>query len=171
MLSVIGDGTFLPFRTSLFMTTLMDNSMVAQNSCLQMCVIGRNTFIGAGSTFTDFNLLPIPIRARDGNGQLDIANRPVLGCCVGHNCRLGAGMIVFPARTIESDTILLASHERRVIDKDVHYEESDHHKLASATLHPHRYPRSDEGELHYSVPDLNFTRGSYEETPSLDRRR
>jgi carbonic anhydrase/acetyltransferase-like protein (isoleucine patch superfamily) len=82
MLSVIGDGTFLPFRTSLFMTTLMDNCMVAQNSCLQMCVIGRNTFIGAGSTFTDFNLLPIPIRARDGNGQLDIANRPVLGSCV-----------------------------------------------------------------------------------------
>jgi len=35
-----------------------DNSMVAQNTCLQMCVIGRNTFIGAGSTFTDFNLLP-----------------------------------------------------------------------------------------------------------------
>ena len=58
MLSVVGDGAFLPFRASLFMTTLMDNSMVAQNTCLQMCVIGRNTFVGAGSTFTDFNLLP-----------------------------------------------------------------------------------------------------------------
>jgi carbonic anhydrase/acetyltransferase-like protein (isoleucine patch superfamily) len=56
MLSVVGDGSFLPFRASLFMTTLMDNSMVAQNVCLQMCVIGRNSFIGAGSTFTDFNL-------------------------------------------------------------------------------------------------------------------
>ena len=91
MLSVIGDGAFLPFRASLFMTTLMDNSMVAQNTCLQMCVIGRNTFIGAGSTFTDFNLLPAPIRALDGNGQLGLANRPVLGGCVGHNCRLGSG--------------------------------------------------------------------------------
>jgi hypothetical protein len=29
-----------------FMSTLMDNSMVAQNTCLQMSVIGRNTFIG-----------------------------------------------------------------------------------------------------------------------------
>jgi carbonic anhydrase/acetyltransferase-like protein (isoleucine patch superfamily) len=46
MLSVVGDGAFLPFRTSLFMTSLMDNSMVAQNTCLQMCVVGRNTFIG-----------------------------------------------------------------------------------------------------------------------------
>ena len=69
MLSVVGDGAFLPFRSSLFMTTLMDNSMVAQNTCLQMCVVGRNTFIGAGSTFTDFNLLPSPLRALDGNGQ------------------------------------------------------------------------------------------------------
>src|SRR5512136_1146126 len=62
MLSVVGDGCFLPFRASLFMTTLMENSMVAQNACLQMCVIGRDTFIGAGSTFTDFNLLARPIR-------------------------------------------------------------------------------------------------------------
>ena len=30
-----------------------------------MCVVGRNTFIGAGSTFTDYNLVPAPIRALD----------------------------------------------------------------------------------------------------------
>ena len=144
MLSVVGDGAFLPFRTSMFMTTLMDNSMVAQNTCLQMCVVGRNTFIGAGSTFTDFNLLPAPLRALDGHGQLSLANRPVLGGCVGHNCRLGSGMIVFPARTIESDVVLFASSERRVIDRDVRYEDSDHHKLAFASLHPRLYPRQGE---------------------------
>lgn len=145
MLSVIGDGAFLPFRASLFMTTLMDNSMVAQNTCLQMCVVGRNTFIGAGSTFTDYNLLPAPIRAIDGDGVLNNANRPVLGGCVGHNCRLGAGMIFFPARTIESDVVLFASHERRVIDRDVYYEDSDHHRLSFKELHPRFYPRP--GEL------------------------
>ena len=144
MLSVVGDGAFLPFRASLFMTTLMDNSMVAQNTCLQMCVIGRNTFIGAGSTFTDFNLLPAPIRAVDGHGKLGLANRPVLGGCVGHNCRLGSGMIVFPARTIESDVVLFASGQRRVIERDVYYEESDHHKLSFADLHHRLYPRPGE---------------------------
>jgi len=144
MLSVIGDGAFLPFRAAMFMTTFMDNSMVAQNTCLQMCVIGRNTFIGAGSTFTDFNLLPAPIRAMDGNGNLSLANRPVLGGCVGHNCRLGSGMICFPARTIESDVVLFASAERRLIDHDIHFEESDHHKLAFAHLHPRLYPRPGE---------------------------
>lgn len=144
MLSVVGDGAFLPFRAALFMTTLMDNSMVAQNSCLQMCVIGRNTFIGAGSTFTDYNLLPSPIRALDGNGKLTFANRPVLGGCVGHNCRLGAGMIVFPARTVESDVVVLVTKDRHAIDKDLTYDESDHHKLKFSNLHPRLYPRPGE---------------------------
>lgn len=144
MLSVVGDGAFLPFRSSLFMTTLMDNSMVAQNTCLQMSVIGRNTFVGAGSTFTDFNLLPNLIRALDGHGRLSPANRDVLGGCVGHNCRLGTGIIVFPARTIESDVVLFASHERRVIDQDIRYEDSDHHKLEFAHLHRRLYPRPGE---------------------------
>jgi UDP-N-acetylglucosamine diphosphorylase / glucose-1-phosphate thymidylyltransferase / UDP-N-acetylgalactosamine diphosphorylase / glucosamine-1-phosphate N-acetyltransferase / galactosamine-1-phosphate N-acetyltransferase len=145
MLSVIGDGAFLPFRAALFMTTMMDNSMVAQNTCLQMCVIGRNSFVGAGSTFTDYNLLPRPIRALDGEGKLQNANRPVLGGCVGHNCRLGAGMVFFPARTIESDVVLFASQERRVIDRDIYFENSDHHLLQFNHLHPRLYPRP--GEL------------------------
>jgi UDP-N-acetylglucosamine diphosphorylase / glucose-1-phosphate thymidylyltransferase / UDP-N-acetylgalactosamine diphosphorylase / glucosamine-1-phosphate N-acetyltransferase / galactosamine-1-phosphate N-acetyltransferase len=144
MLSVVGDGAFLPFRASLFMTTIMDNAMVAQNTCLQMCVIGRNTFIGAGSTFTDYNLVPMPIRALDGTGELHNANRPVLGGCVGHNCRIGAGMVIFPARTIESDVILFASQERRVINKDVQYEDSDHHAMSFASLHRRLYPRTGE---------------------------
>jgi len=141
MLSVVGDGAFLPFRASLFMTTLMDNTMVAQNTCLQMCVVGRNTFVGAGSTFTDYNLLPTPLRALDGEGKLSLANRPVLGGCVGHNCRLGSGMVLFPARTIESDVVLIPSTERHVIDHDVTYEESDHHSLPFGEMHPRLYPR------------------------------
>jgi carbonic anhydrase/acetyltransferase-like protein (isoleucine patch superfamily) len=144
MLSVVGDGAFLPFRAALFMTTVMENSMIAQNTCLQMCVIGRNTFIGAGSTFTDYNLVPAPIRALDGNGNLSHANRPVIGSAVGHNCRLGSGMIVYPARTIESDVVLAASKDRRVIDRNVRYEDSDHHKFKFAGLHKRLYPPRDE---------------------------
>jgi acetyltransferase-like isoleucine patch superfamily enzyme len=142
MLSVVGDGAFLPFRTAMFMTTLMENSMVAQNTCLQMCVIGRNTFIGAGSTWTDYNLIPIPIRARDGNGKLSPSNRPVLGGCVGHNCRIGSGMIIYPARTIESDVVLAASADRRVIDRDITFEQSDHHNWKFARLHQTPYHRN-----------------------------
>ena len=141
MLSVIGDGTFLPFRAALFMTTIMDNSMVAQNTCLQMCVVGRNSFLGAGTTFTDYNLIPAPIKALDGHDQLKNSNRPVLGGAVGHNCRIGAGMIIYPARTIESDVVLVASQDRRVIDRDIKYEDSDHHKMRNSHLHKHLYSR------------------------------
>jgi carbonic anhydrase/acetyltransferase-like protein (isoleucine patch superfamily) len=144
MLSTVGDGAFLPFRAALFMTTLMENAMVAQNTCLQMCVIGRNTFIGAGTTFTDFNLLPSAIKAMTADGQLREAGAPVLGGCVGHNCRIGAGMIVYPARTIESDVVLFASKERRVIDKNITYEESDHLPTRLAHLHKRLYPRKGE---------------------------
>ena len=147
MLSVVGDGAFLPFRSSLFMTTIMDHSMVAQNTCLQMCVVGRNTFIGAGSTWTDYNLIPAPIRARDGNGKLSISNRPVMGGCIGHNCRIGSGMIVYPARTIESDVVLAASAERRVIDHDITFEQSDHHHLKLAHLHQTPYHRHLKAEV------------------------
>ncbi|HVN15193.1 MAG TPA: DapH/DapD/GlmU-related protein [Anaerolineales bacterium] len=147
MLSVVGDGTFMPFRSALFMTSIMDNSMVAQNTCLQMCVVGRNTFIGAGSTWTDYNLVPAPIRAIGGDGQLHPSNRPVMGGCVGHNCRIGSGMIVYPARTIESDVVLVASEKRRVIDRNVRFEDSDHHHLKSASLHQTPYHRQPQAEV------------------------
>jgi len=109
-----------------------------------MCVIGRNSFIGAGNTFTDYNLIPAPIRAMGGTAVLEESNRPVLGGCVGHNCRIGSGMIMYPARTIESDVVLFASPERRVIAKNITYEESDHHQLKAADKHERLYPRAGE---------------------------
>lgn len=140
MLSVVGDGSFLPFRASLFMTTMMENSMVAQNTCLQLCVVGRDTFIGAGTTFTDFNILPAPLKAMVG-GRLEETNFIILGGCVGHHCRLGSGLIMHPARTVESDVVLLATPERSIITRNVSWEESDHHQYAHKYPYPRQYPR------------------------------
>lgn len=141
LLSVVSDRCFLPFRASLFMSVMMEDSMVAQNTCLQFCSIGRNTFIGAGNTFTDFNLVPKSIRAVH-QGKLEETGMPVLGGCVGHNCFIGSGIVVYPARAIESDVVLLASDKRRVIDRNIHYEDSDHFAIkGGADLHPRMYPR------------------------------
>ncbi len=141
MLSVVCDRSFLPFNVALFMTTIMENSIVAQNACLQMCVVGRNTFIGANSVFTDYNVFARAIRVFQRD-QLVETNLPVLGSCVGHHCRLGSGLIIYPARTIESDTILFASEERRIIAKNITYEQSDHFKLKDGEkLHSRDYPR------------------------------
>ncbi|MEA3339534.1 MAG: multidrug transporter, partial [Chloroflexota bacterium] len=127
--SVVSDRCFLPFRGALFMSSMMADSMLAQNTCLQFCSIGRGTFVGAGNTFTDFSLVPQkPIRAMHEREPQE-TGMPVLGGCVGHNCYIGSGMVVYPARAIESDVILFASPERRVIDRTIYYEDSDHLKL------------------------------------------
>ncbi|MBN1873422.1 MAG: multidrug transporter [Anaerolineae bacterium] len=141
MLSVVGNNTFLPFRAALYRTIVMEECMIAQNTCLQMCVIGRSSFIGAGNTFTDFMLVDRPLRSHFG-GKLEDTGMTALGSAIGHNVRIGSGMIIYPARMIESDVILIASPERRVISKNVFYEDSDHLKLKDGeNLHPRLYPR------------------------------
>lgn len=145
MMSTIGNGCFLPFRAALYLTAVMENTIIAQNTCLQMCVIGRNSFVGAGSTFTDFNLLEQkPIRAVNIDGDLMDVGQVVLGSAVGHNCRIGSGMVLFPGRMIESDVVMVASPQRRVIGRSVTYEESDHHFLGVSTNHKRHYPRPNE---------------------------
>lgn len=143
MMSSVGNGSFLPFRASLYLTAVMENSIIAQNTCLQMCVVGRDSFIGAGNTFTDFNLIEQkPIRAATITGQLEDVGQVVLGGAVGHNCRLGSGLVIFPGRMVESDVVLVASPQRRVISRSVTYEESDHHYTSAE--HQRQYPRADE---------------------------
>lgn len=144
LLSVVSDGCFLPFRAALFMTSMMENTMVAQNTCLQLCIVGRDSFIGAGTTFTDFNILGGPLRTKGKNEQLEETSFLVLGGCVGHHCRLSSGLIIYPARTIESDVVLLASDERKFIKKNVSYEESDHHPHQEKYPYPRLYPRKNE---------------------------
>jgi UDP-N-acetylglucosamine diphosphorylase / glucose-1-phosphate thymidylyltransferase / UDP-N-acetylgalactosamine diphosphorylase / glucosamine-1-phosphate N-acetyltransferase / galactosamine-1-phosphate N-acetyltransferase len=145
MLSVVSDGCFLPFRSALFMTTLMENTMVAQNSCLQLCVVGRDSFIGAGTTFTDFNVLGGPLRTVSQSQASELAetHQLVLGGCVGHHCRLSSGLIIYPARTVESDVVLLSSEKRQHITKNVYFEDSDHHAHADRYAYPRLYPRQD----------------------------
>lgn len=135
LLSVVGDGSYMAFRSALFMSTLMKNCMVAQNTCLQLSVVGRDTFIGAGNTFTDFNLLAKPIRVWH-KGELKEVGLPVIGGCVGHNCRIGSGHVVYPARHIDSDVVLFAREDRTVISKNVPYDQSDHHAYPDSEHEP-----------------------------------
>jgi len=140
---VISDGCFFPWGASAYFSVFMENSAAGNKACLDMCVVGRNSYIGAGTIFMDFNLLPAPITVL-ADFELVETQMPVLGSCVGHNCRIGAGLVIHPGLSIESDVVLIPSPTRRVIMKDISYEESDHHALAEGTLHPRVYPRADE---------------------------
>ncbi|WP_322813892.1 multidrug transporter [Chloroflexus sp.] len=118
MLSVVSDRCFLPFNAGLFMTTLMENSMVAQNSTLQLCVVGRNTFIGANNVFTDFNLQGELIKVIHEGVPVEV-NMPVLGSAVGHNVKLGSGFVIYPGRMIESNAVIIFDNEQNLIRKTV----------------------------------------------------
>lgn len=118
MLSVVSDRCFLPFNAGLFMTTLMENSMVAQNSTLQLCIVGRNTFIGANNVFTDFNLQGEPIKVIHEGVPVEV-NMPVLGSAVGHNVKLGSGFVIYPGRMIESNAVIIFDNEQNLIRKTV----------------------------------------------------
>jgi len=151
MLSVVSDRCYLPFNAGLFMTTLMENSMVAQLSCLQLCVVGRNTFIGAGNIFTDFHLLNRPIRTFHRwkgaeKPELVEVGLPVLGSAVGHNVKIGSGFVVYPARMIESNTVLLYSAPDTAIGHNVVHlagddDDVDENGEPRRTVYrwPHRY--------------------------------
>jgi NDP-sugar pyrophosphorylase family protein len=143
-MSVLSDNCFLPWGASAYFTAFMEDSISGQNATLEMSLIGRNSYIGSGTVLTNFNLLPVPIKTWQ-ESMLTELNMPVLGVCVGHNCRLGAGLVVYPGRMIESDVVLVAAPNRRVIVKNISYEESDHHAIFTSTdLHPRRYPRDGE---------------------------
>jgi carbonic anhydrase/acetyltransferase-like protein (isoleucine patch superfamily) len=159
MLSVVSDRCYLPWNAGIFMTTLMENSMVAQLSCLQMCVVGRNTFIGAGNIFTDFDLQNRPLQTfhkrRDADeAKLEEVGMPVLGSAVGHNVKIGSGFVIYPARMIGSNTTLIYSDEESVVGRNVRHianaddMEVDEHGEPVRTVYrwPHRlesYDRPD----------------------------
>lgn len=146
MLSVVSDRCYLPWNAALFMSVMMDNSMVAQLTCLQMCVVGRNTFIGAGNIFTDFDLMNRPLHTYH-KGKLEEVGLPVLGSAVGHNCKIGSGFVIYPARMIGSNTTLIYADQDTVVGRNVMHVpaaeeiETDENGEPLRTIYkwPHRY--------------------------------
>lgn len=118
MLSVISDRCFLPFNSAYFMSSMMENSMTAQNTTLQLGVVGRNTFLGANSVFTDFNLLGSPIKTYH-RGRLEEVGMPVLGSVVGHNCKIGSGFAIYPGRMVGSNTTIILDNKINLLYKNV----------------------------------------------------
>ena len=151
MLSVVSNKCYLPWNTGLFLTSLMENSLVAQLSCMQMCVVGRNTFIGAGNIFTDFHLLGKRLKI-DHKGEKVAIDMPVIGSVVGHNCRIGSGFVVYPGRMIGSNTTLVYSDPHTVVSRDVNVlpygEEPDPDSEPEQTIfkYPERYFPPADGE-------------------------
>ncbi|NDJ35244.1 MAG: hypothetical protein GYB64_11305, partial [Chloroflexi bacterium] len=120
-MSVLGDNCFFPGGASANFTAFMENTTIGQSASLSMSVVGRNSYIGPGTVFSNTPLVDSRLHIHIDYEPVSI-DMPVLGGCVGHNCRIGAGMVIYPGRAIESDVVLSPSPTRRVIMADISYE-------------------------------------------------
>jgi carbonic anhydrase/acetyltransferase-like protein (isoleucine patch superfamily) len=141
-MSVIGDHCAFMWGASSFFSVFMNGALIGQNSGLEFSLVGRGSMVGSGIDFSSSQLLPTSLKALLEDQLVEI-DMPLLGACIGHNCRIGSGLVFYPARTVESDVVLMASATRRVIAKHISYEESDHHALLGGEAHPRLYPRMD----------------------------
>lgn len=120
--SVVGNNCTLPFRTSVFMSCVMDS--VILNSTVRFSIIGRNSFIGDGVWFTDRNLRGREVvdRRLGGEmistvhkGRLERTGYFLLGSAIGHDVRIATGHIIYPGRTIKSGASLILDNSKTTV--------------------------------------------------------
>ena len=66
---------------------------------ISVILCGRNTFIGDGTTLTDFRLDGKTIRVLKDDRLIDTQNI-FMGSCLGHDVYLGSGCIIAPGRAV-----------------------------------------------------------------------
>lgn len=163
MLSVISDRCFLPFNSAVFMSSMMENSMIAQNTCLQLGVVGRNTFLGANSVFTDFHLDNRAIKTVH-RGKLQDVGLAVIGSAIGHNCKIGSGFVMFPGRMIGSDTTIYYGHQNPLYRKCVNVPDiPEEYNVPASDLH--YYEKDDRPSAIYEWPGGNYSATSEHHYP------
>ncbi len=106
-LSVLGPRSRVARQTAVFGSVLLDGSHSAQG-VMQLSVLGRDAATTSASWFTDVRFGSNIKVELPGGGWADTGSR-FLGCDVGHDCVVGAGVIVAPGR-------MLPSHCRVVAD-------------------------------------------------------
>lgn len=140
-LSVVGDRCFFPVGAGATQSVFLEGASVGPGAAVEMTLIGRDSSVGGATAFTPYPVLDTPIEVTAGSVSVPV-DMQMLGGCVGHNCRIGPGMVIMPGRAIESDVVLMPAPERRVIMQDIRYEESDHHATPDAQRHVRLYPRA-----------------------------
>lgn len=103
--SVLGEGASVGRMGMLQSCVLMKGANTGHFGH-QLCVIGRDTFIGGEVILADFTPAETS-HVQDQEGALHPAETPLLGCAVGHNVRLMAGLYVAPGRAIPNGVTII----------------------------------------------------------------
>jgi carbonic anhydrase/acetyltransferase-like protein (isoleucine patch superfamily) len=107
-LSSLGDKVRVARQTSVFASVLMEGSHSAQ-SVMQMSVLGRHSATTSASWFEDVRLKgPVHVESPTKGDFVDSGTR-FLGCDLGHNSFIGAGVTVAAGRMIPSNTRIVSN--------------------------------------------------------------
>ncbi|MFC1850633.1 hypothetical protein ACFL27_10615 [candidate division CSSED10-310 bacterium] len=126
MCSIIGDNTTIDFEARLRNVVVGSNCMIAFSTIvnlatlypgclvsppgLQLCVLGRNTFLAGGNYFIDLNLKK-PIKVKH-QGRIVPLKTNNMGVCVGHDVVLGIGSIIDAGVEIPNGILLIKDREQ-----------------------------------------------------------
>jgi acetyltransferase-like isoleucine patch superfamily enzyme len=107
--SVIGERCQFQHNTSLSYSLLFPGAFT---NCLYLncSVMGRDTFIGAGTIQTDFRFDGNDVVVLDDGAPVDSGQR-FLGGCMGHESYLGAGLVIAPGREIPNGVRVMPSED------------------------------------------------------------
>ncbi|MEE2829340.1 MAG: hypothetical protein VX498_09140, partial [Myxococcota bacterium] len=106
-MSVLADRSRVARQTSVLASVLMEGAHSAQG-VMQMSVLGRHAATTSASWFMDVRITgSVRVESGDDRGLLDAGTR-FLGCDVGHDCFVGAGVIVAPGRMLPGRSKIIA---------------------------------------------------------------
>lgn len=106
-MSSLGDMTRVARQTSVFASVLMEGAHSAQ-SVMQMSVLGRHSATTSASWFVDVRLNgTVRVEGGEAGALLDSGTR-FLGCDMGHNSFLGAGVTVAAGRMLPSNARIVS---------------------------------------------------------------
>lgn len=114
-LGVLGERSSLLAHNTIVMSCVMNDSII--NTNVRFSIVGNKSFLGGGVYLTDRLLSEIhdgdpqmkaPIVKVLANGELVDSGYYILGPCIGNRVRIGSGVIIYPGRMVQSDSLLLA---------------------------------------------------------------
>ena len=103
-MSVLGEKSHVTKHNVCSFNVLYPGALLG-HGIIQMSVIGRNSFVAADVRFLDFKFDgDITVEHR---GAVQSAGSKFLGCAVGHDVRIGAGVMIAHGRAIPNGTNLV----------------------------------------------------------------
>ena len=121
---VLGARSSLLANRNIVMSCVMKDSVI--NTNIRFSIVGSHSFLGGGSHITDCILKNVDESDPKINAPMvkvlagkEIVNSGyyILGPAIGNRVKIGSGVIIYPGRTVKSDSLILPNQGCNIIDR------------------------------------------------------